>query len=928
MGGLWCRGGFRCALLLALATGLMAVWPSGVGAEFGLQPGSFASSLLDASGAAIEQPQAGAHPFAVRLDLTFNTRNQGDGPVPDGEAKSFRASLPPGLLGNSEALPRCASADFLPERVNGGSRCPTKAQVGVVKLVQAVGPDSQLEHLTLPIYNLIPPREAFARFGFAAFVPIVIDVGPRAGNDYALTASVRNLSEAVNVYSVSLILWGVPADSGHDSERFLPGAFEPGDGSGGPLPSDQPRVPFVNLPTRCGTTLTTGLQIDSWQDPGRFLSYLSSPLTLVGCNQLAFEPTTEARPTTARGDSPSGLELELHIPQNEDVDGHEDPDGVASAQLRDATVNLPAGMTVNPAAAALLDACSLAQVGISAVGIPDEAPVTCPDSSKLGVAQVSSPAVGHPLPGSIYLATPEENPFGSLLALYLIVDDPASGLLVKLAGKVESDSATGQLAVRFEGSPQLPFEDVHLRIFGGPTAPLRTPATCGRYVTATSLVPWTAPEGAEVHSTSSFGIGPATAAEVSCAAPGVALPYQPTFRAGSTDPAAGSFSPLVLRLARNDGLQGLGSVDATLPAGLLAKLDGTPHCAEGNLAAAAERSGASELAQPSCPAASRVGRVDVGAGAGPNPLYLSGQAYLAGPYRSAPLSLAIVMPVLAGPFDLGTVVVRIALSLDPATARVRAESDALPTILRGIPLDVRSIALRLDKPGFTLNPTSCEPATIDAEATSGLGQRAALSEHFQVDDCAGLAFAPKLSLSARGGLGRGGHPSLRAVLRAGSHEAGLAAVAIELLPGELLDLRHVVALCARARPLRSCPPSSRLGRVRIRSPLVAKPLAGPIYLRTPNGRLPDLVADLRGGGFRIVLHGHATTRAGRLGIRFFDLPDAPLDKAVIDLVGGSRGIVVNSQALCGQPRRATVTLTAHNAAERRLRPRLRLRDGC
>jgi hypothetical protein len=912
-----------------ILVGLTLSLPAPALAVFGVQPGSFDAALLDPSGGEVEQPQAGAHPFALRFGFALNTHQDAEAVWhPDGEIKTLAVNLPPGLLGNLGAASLCAQSDFLPTGPIGASHCPTAAQVGVANLLIRLEEGSDPDRpTTMPIYNLKPPRGVLARVGFVPGAPVVVDLGVSPVGGYSVTATARNLSQTAEFFGGAITLWGVPADAGHNGDRYLTGASSPGDGHGGPLPSGQPRIPFLNNPTRCGVAQTTGLNIDSWQEPGRFLSYLSSPLTFVGCNQLVFEPAIGVLPTTERGDSPSGLDLDLHLPLNEDVEEHEDPDGVATAQLRDATVKLAAGMTVNPAAAGLLGGCSMGQVGIAVNGAPDDAPVTCPASSRLGRAEVVSPAVGHPLPGSVYLATPEENPFGSLLALYLVVDDPASGLLVKLAGRVEPDPRDGQLTVSFEDSPQLPFEDLRLRLFSGPSAVLRTPIECGRYVTTSSLVPWTAPEGAAAAPSSSFQLGGGTAAG-SCTPAAAAPPHQPRFTAGTIDPTAGAFAPLVMRLGRSDGSQPLRGVEATLPEGLLAKLDGTPPCPAADLTSAAGRNGAAEQAQPSCPAASRVGRVDIGAGAGPNPLYLTGRAYLAGPYRSAPLSLAIVTPAVAGPFDLGTIVIRVALEVDPATARVHAASGPLPTIVSGIPLDLRSLAIHLDKPGFTVNPTSCKSATIAGTATGDRSQSATLSERFQVDDCGALSFKPRLSLHARGGLGRGGHPSLRAVLRGGPHEAGISTVAIALPPGELLDLRHLGAVCARTLPPQSCPPSSRLGRVRIRSSLVPEPLAGSIYLRTPRGRLPELLADLHGSGFHLVLHGRATSRAGRLGIRFSSIPDAPLSKAVITLSGGPRGIVVNSEPLCGRKPRASVSLAAHNAALRRLRPVLRPVGNC
>lgn len=898
MGVLRFRGAFRCTLIVAIATAWAAA-PSPAAADFGLQPGSFTATQLDEQGQVVEQPQAGGHPSAMRLQLSFETRDEDGGAIPDGAARTLVADFPPGLLGNPEAVPQCAQSDFPPSGSFGSSRCPAAAQVGVAELLTSLEPGVEPSHSSTPIFNLTPNEGVFARLGFVEVAPVVIDFRLRPGPDYAMTATIRNLSQIVNVYGASLTLWGVPADSGG--------------------PSGASRIPFLSNPTRCGTPLSTGIRIDSWQQPDRFLSYLTPPLEFVGCDQPAFEPAIAAAPTTDRADSPTGLEFDLHIPQNEGPEGHEDPDGVASAQLRDARVKLPEGLTVNPAAAARVEGCSPAQVGVSVDGVPDDSPVSCPAASKIGLVEAVSPAVGHPLPGSVYLASPGANPFGALLAVYLVVDDPFTGLLVKVAGRIDPDPRTGQLTVVFDDSPQLPFEDLRLRTFDGPGAVLRTPTTCGRHVTTAELLPWTHPQGVVAEAASSFDLS----ASGACSPDGAAAPHQPTLAAGSLDAAAGAYAPLVVRLSRSAGSQPLRSVDATLPEGLLASLDGTSFCSEGALRAATDRSGAEERGHPSCPADSRVGGVEIGAGAGPDPLAIAGDVYLAGPYRSAPLSLAIVVPVVAGPFDLGTLVVRIALTVDPRTAQVRAESDPLPTILRGIPLDLRSISVKLDKSGFTRNPTSCEPTSIEAEATSALGERAALSERFQVDDCGLLALRPRLSLQAHSGTGRGGHPQLRAVLKAGPREAGISAVAITLPAGELLDLRRLGSLCDRTQRPQSCPPSSRLGRVRVWSPLLREPLEGPIYLRTPSGRLPDLLGDLRGGNFHFTLHGRTTTRGGRLGIRFDRLPDAPLSKAEVTLAGGRRGIVANSESLCGRTLRGTLDLTAHSGAVRHLRPLLR-----
>jgi hypothetical protein len=909
---------------VAVALAALTVFASSAQADFGVRPGSFQASMLDSSGSVVGEPQAGAHPFAQQVELAFNTivhhfPGSGPDPDPDGAVKTIVTDLPPGLVGNTRGVPQCAQSDFPPSDPSGSgpSRCPTASQVGVA--ASRVGGESGHEPTTAslaPVYNLVPPKGVIARLGFVQIVPIVIDIKLRTGDDYGITASVKNVSQLVNVYAVSITLWGVPADSSHDAERYESGAGFPGvhEDSSHPLPSGLPRTPFISNPTRCGVESTTSLAVDSWQDPGNLLHYTApEPMSFTGCNQLEFDPTIEAKPTTNLADAPSGLEFDLHTPQNEDVEGHEDPDGFASAHLRDAVVALPTGMTVNPSAAAVLDACSMAQVGISASGQANGSPVACPNASKIGTVEAVSPAIDHPLPGSLYLASQSDNPFDGLMALYLVLDDPESGLLIKLAGRVDLDRRTGQVTLGFANSPQLPVEDLRLRFFEGPRAVLKTPTACGEHTTTATLTPWSSPEGAVATRSSSFSIGRGPNGGA-CLPDGAAAPSQPTFTAGTLDPTARAFSPFVLKLARADGSQPLKAIDFTLPEGLLGRLVGVTYCSDAALAVAAGKSGKAEQASPSCPAAARVGRVDVGAGAGPTPVYISGNAYLAGPYKGAPLSLAFVTPAVAGPFDLGDIVVRSALYVDPDTAQIRAVSDPLPTILQGIPLDIRSIALSLDRPRFTLNPTDCDPASVLGGATSVFGQSAALSSPFQVDECGRLRFKPKLALKLSGPTHRSAHPALRAAVRMPGRGANLARATVTLPETELLENAHIGAICSRAEYADDdCSASSVYGYAKVWSPLLDQPLQGSVYLRANGGqhKLPDLVASLD-GQVHIDLVGHVDSTRARIRVRFNSLPDAPVSKFVLTMQGGRKGLFANNTDLCRASPRANVMLEGQN----------------
>jgi hypothetical protein len=1027
----------RAALTIAVALLGLLAFASSSHAVFGVQPGGFESSLLDESGAVVNPSQAGAHPGGQQIRFTFNTKpSEGGGPDPDGNVKTIVTDLPPGLLGDPQASPLCAQKDFPPLDFGGYSRCPTSAQVGVATLDIGLGSGAPFPPgvFKTGVYNLVPPKGVLARIGFVFLVPIIVDIKLRTSGDYGLTATVSNASTAVNIYGSTVTLWGVPADSSHDALRFRPGQFSPGEADGSPLPANLPLTPFFTNPTRCGVDLTTGLQVDSWADPGNFLSYTSTPMSFTGCDQVEFDPSIEAKPTTTLADAPTGLDFHLHLPQHDTLAQNEvqslhvlategqlklgfegetttdlafnaggsevrsalealpaigagnvgvsggpgdatgstpyaivfkdalrrtdveeltvedgtaplqitggsgtfpgqasvattipgSPEGSvgaesATAHLRDAVVKLPAGMTVNPPSADVLAACSLSQVGMSSAGVADGNPVTCPDASILGKATVITPSLDHPLPAVVYLARQNENPFGSLLAIYLVIDDPESGIRIKLPGKIEPDPVTGQLTVSFRENPQTPVEDIRMSFFGGPHASLKTPAACGTHTVTSALTPWTAPEGETKTPSSSFALtnGPGGGA---CPPAGAGAPNQFSFVAGTADPTAKAYTPFSLKLSRADGTQQLSKIDTTLPKGLIGKLAGVPYCPDAALAAAANKSGKAEQAASSCPAASQVGTVDVGSGAGPTPIYVSGKAYLAGPYKGAPLSLAVITPAVAGPFDLGTVVVRNALYVEPETAQVHAVSDPLPTILQGIPLNLRSVAIKLDRPDFTLNPTNCDPLAITGSALSVFNQAAALSSPFQVDECGRLGFKPSLRFSLKGETKRSGNPAVTAVLKAPKGDANIAKTTVLLPSTSFIDNNHISNPCTRVQfNENACPAKSVLGIARAFTPLLDEPLEGPVYFRANGGEreLPDLVADLNGQihvtlvGF-IDSVGKKGSEKRRVRTRFANVPDAPVSKFVLRLYGGKRGLIENSVNLCRSPGAATVQMDAQN----------------
>lgn len=555
---------------------------------------------------------------------------------------------------------------------------------------------------------------------------------------------------------------------------------------------------------------------------------------------------------------------------------------------------------------------SVARIGGNAPGTPQfsPAPPACPDASKIGTVRVDSPAIfDHPLFGHVYLAAQGQNPFGSLLAIYLTVTDPTTGLVIKLPGKVETD-ASGRLVVTLAEAPQLPFEDLQVELFKGAAAPLKTAVGCGTFTVDTQLIPWSAPEAASARIKDSFRVGQG-AGGGPCVGGEDSAPASSRFDAGTIEPSAGAYSPFTLRLARADGTRQLAAVDTTLPEGLLARLAGHSSCPEAALAAAAAKSGGAERAAPSCPATSRVGSLEISAGAGPAPYNLSGTAYLTGPYKGAPFSLTTITPALAGPFDLGTVLNRVALHLDPRSTRIHVVSDPFPQVLAGIGTDLRSVALILDAPAFTKNPTSCSPMAI-----SGIQ-----SAHFQVGDCGRLDFKPKLSLALSGDTKRGAHPGLRATLSfpGKSDEANLAALSVSLPKTLGFDKAHVKAICGAAQ-LSACPPASAVGTAKAQTPLLGEALAGKVYLRKGAGKLPGLAIGFS-GPVDVALEGQLTaSKAGVLSVSFPDIPDVALSKLTLTMAAGKKGLFKATANLCARPARASALIDGHNAKTADQRP--------
>ena len=878
---------------LAMAFGLLAQSAGAAQGTFGFE--SVGTWLRTTAGA--PELQAGAHPdFNTTFQLNTTTNEEGKPTAVAVNPKDVKVTLPAGLVGNPQAAPTCSPQQFY-ELVNRAN-CPPQSQVGEATVTFYYGRPLEF---TEPIYNLTPPRGVAAQFAFDTLgVPTFIDAGVSAEGGYHLVAESRETSQGINIGGASITLWGTPGSHAYDMVRSPQGGVG---NEGLPVLGASLATPFISSPTSCpGSPLTTSFSADSWRAP-TVLSEASTstdpegaPLVIGGCERVPFSASMTARPTTTEAEAPTGLDVKVEFPQTE-------PEGLRASDLRDAVVTLPEGMTVNPSSAGGLSTCTVEEIGLG-----DSVAPSCPKGSELGTLKVSTPLLAEGLTGSVYLAQQGKNKFGSLLALYLTIENAARGVLVKLPGKVEPDPTTGRLVVRFEDTPQLPISTLEMELFSGPRAALMTPPACGTYSTAGSFTPWSG--NAPVVASDSFRItsGPQ-------GGPCPTAGFTPKLEAGTADPAAGQYSPLELRVSRPDGSQRLGSVGVTLPKGMLANLSGIPYCSDATLASipTALGTGAGQLASPSCPAASRVGSVSVAAGPGSTPFWVkSGSVYLAGPYKGAPLSLGIVTPALAGPFDLGNVVVRAALRVDPETAIVTAQSDPLPTILQGIPLDLRELRVTLDRQDFTLNPTSCAQAGFAATIASSGGAVATPSVPYAASSCAGLGFSPQLTLELKGGTHRGAFPALTATVKAKRGQANIGRVAVALPRSEFLEQGHIGTVCTRVQfAAGACPQGSIYGYAEAVSPLLSQPLAGPVYLRSSSHKLPDLVAALA-GQIDIDLDGRIDSVRGGIRTTFESVPDAPISSFTLRMRGGKKSLLVNSTDICVGKHRAQVRMVGQN----------------
>ncbi len=859
--------------------------------------------------------QAGSHPFQLTTTLIFNsqavplsetdTKNNPE-VQPDAMTKDLRFNLPPGLIGNPTPIPKCSLNQFV-QSSNGGPRCPVNTDVGVATpIVTGYDGDARVPYLpSEPLVSLEPGVGEPARFGFITLVgPVILDTSVRTGGDYGVVVTVPNITEGTAFIGNIVTFWGVPADARHDNSRGVTCIqdYETRNGEGeslsaGPEPScpaNEKAQPLLIMPTSCYGPMHTTIEADSWLDPGHFTEPFGytfangagEPYGQDGCNRLNFEPSISVAPDGQEASTPTGLTVGVHVPQEASLN----PTGLAESTVKDTTVTLPAGVALDPAGADGLSSCSLAQVGLE-----EAAEQSCPESSKVGTVEIHTPLLPHPLVGAAYLAQQDANPFGSLVALYLVVHDPFSGVIVKLAGEVKPQEGTGQLVSTFKGTPQLPFEDLALHFFGGSRAPLGTPALCGSYTTTASVAPWSG--NAPVDSSSEFLItsGPN---HTPCSDP---LPFKPELTTGSLNIQAGAFTPFTMTMSREDGNQNLDSIQLKMPSGLLGTLSNVKLCgeAEGNAG--------------TCGPESLIGHTTVSVGLGGNPYTVNGgEVFITGPYKGAPYGLSIVNPAKAGPFDLGKVIVRAKIEVNPENAALTITSDttgpyAIPQLIDGIPLQIKHVNVSVDRPDFTFNPTDCAPQEIGGSLTSSQGTVSQLHVPFQVTNCAVLGFKPIFKVSTAGKTSRAKGASLNVMLTYpkapfGS-QANIGKVKVDLpkqLPSRLTTLQKACPDSVFNQNPAACPPDSRIGSATATTPVLPVHLEGPAYFVSHGGaKFPELIIALTGEGVTVYLHGETfISPKGITSSTFRTIPDVPIGVFELKLPQGPDSALAANGNLC------------------------------
>jgi hypothetical protein len=930
--------------------------------RFGLE--NYELTPVLASGA--PDTQAGSHPFEVTFTDALNqlantSQNASPNVKPAGLTKDLRFKLPPGLVGNPTPIPQCTLAQFL-EFSEEMNECPAQTAVGIATVTAQTGILAGRFVFNVPVFNVEPAFGEPARFAFylpEAEIPVYINTVVPAGGDYTVVSNVENITQTGGFLSSEVTFWGTPGEASHNAQRGWR-CIQASDGRPRTCPINETHQPppFLDLPTSCTGPLQSTLEADSWSEPGRFTVPSLAPETpsLGGCNRLPFVPEIEVTPDGQQASKPTGVNVDVHVPQEGQLNG----EGLAQSNIRNIKVVLPEGVTLNPSAADGLQACSEHLIGFEGfkefsgepgVGLPTFSPKLpgsfgsseqlepgvnfCPNESKIGTAKIKTPDLSGPLEGAVYLASqqsfsvfPQENPFEANLAMYIVVEDPTVGVLVKLAGKVELGGeagveglAPGEIRSTFENNPQLPFEDAELHFFGGERAPLATPSRCGTYTTNATYTPWSG--GEPVSSQSHFEIdsGPN---HTRCVYANEALPFSPTLSGGALSVNAGSFSPFDATFSRLSGEQNMQSIEVHLPPGLSGILTGVELCPEPQ----------ANLGE--CSANSLIGETTVGVGVGGDPYTVSGgKFYLTGPYNGrgactvgeagcAPFGITFVVPAKAGPFDFADtknnhpacdcVLVRGKIEVNPITAAITITSNppgtpgSIPTSLEGIPLEIQHVNAITTRTNFQFNPTNCNKMEVTGTIHSSEGGTDAVSVPFQVTNCAVLGFKPSFEVSTSGKTSRADGASLHVLLSYpkapfGS-QANIKSVKVDLpkqLPSRLPTLQHACpARTFEANPA-SCSSESIVGHAKAVTPLIPVPLEGPAYFVSyGDAKFPELVIVLQGYGVTLDVHGETfiNEKTSVTSSTFHTIPDAPVGSFELTLPQGKYSALAANTNLC------------------------------
>ncbi len=852
----------RIAVGVVAVCGLLVFSSSAMAEEFGVQHFSISATNKDGT----PDVQTGSHPYELTTTFELQPPQEINGSLfVEDSLKDVHVELPPGFVGDPEATPRCTYDEFVSEE-----GCPNDTALGTSVTRYDAG---TVRNRHEPVYNLVPPPGHPAEFAYKilGIIPVLLDVSVRTGGDYGLTVEVENITTAASVLGAKVIIWGVPAESSHDLLRGkclngteprwhgAVGEWGEEESTGSSCSAGVPPLPFLLNPTSCGVPRSATIKVDSWEEPGRFVPTSTSMPELSGCEKLDFSPTITATPDGTGGSTPTGLNVDVHVPQ----EATENPVGLGEADVKNTTVALPEGVQISPAAADGLLACSPVQIGLHTAEKP-----TCPEASKVGTVEVTTPLLPEPLTGAAYLATQDENPFGSLIALYVVLENAREGVLVKLAGQVSLDPVTGQIETTFKETPQFPINDFRLDFFGTDRAPLTTPGLCGPYTTEASFEPWSGTPAVKPSSKFQITSGPAGSP---CSSP---RPFRPGFEAGTTNVQAGAYTPLTMTMTRPDADQPLGKLSVVLPPGVSAGLQGVKLCEE------------PQAASGECPATSQIGQVIASAGLGNDPYSVeTGKAYITGPYDGAPFGVDVVVPAVAGPFNLGTEVVRSKVEVDPTDAHLTVVSDPFPTMLDGIPLQLQHINVTVNRPGFVFNPTNCEPMKLTGELGSSEGATADVGTPFQVTNCAALSFKPEFAVSTSAKTSRTEGASLHVTLTLPNLPRGsganVARVKVSLpkqLPSPLKTLQKACTEKVFAENPSDCPVASRVGEARVSTPVLEGGLSGPAYFVSHGGaKYPELIIVLVGeDGVTVQVHGETfISKQGITSATFDTVPDVP-----------------------------------------------------